>query len=148
MSGATARSSIVLPTATDATLGQGKWDAGPAMALVHTERTWVAGAAVSQSWSITGANDRLGVSRLLISPFVTWRLDKSWYLFTAPTLSADWNTTTNRAWTVPLGGGVGHVIRRGKHAVNFAVQAYANVVRPNGAPSWQLRLTTGWVFPK
>jgi len=140
--------SIILPTATDSALGQGKWDAGPAVAVVHNERTWVAGLVASQNWSITGANDRAGVSRLLLSPFGTWHLNKGWFLFSAPAISADWKSKGNRAWTVPLGGGVGYVVRRGRHAVNFALQAYENVVRAEGAPRWQIRLTTGWVFPK
>jgi len=140
--------SIVCPTASDSTLGQGKWEFGPAAALVHNERTWVAGIVASQSWSITGANDRAGVSRLILSPFCTWHLSKGWFLFTAPTVSSDWTSKANPTWTVPLGGGVGYIVRRGKHAVNFALQAYDNVVRAEGAPSWQFRFTTGWVFPK
>jgi hypothetical protein len=143
-----AGTSIICPTAADPTLGQGKWDFGPALALVHTERTWVAGVVMSQNWSITGANDRPGVSRLIVSPFCTWHLTRGWFLFTAPAISSDWKARGSRTWTVPLGGGVGYIVRRGKHAVNFALQAYDNVIRADGAPSWQIRLTSGWVFPK
>jgi hypothetical protein len=139
---------VVLPTAADDTLGQGKWDIGPAMAVVHTERAWTAGVVVAQSWSIAGANDRPEVSQLVISPFGTRHLGKGWYLFTAPNLSADWKARGSHTWTVPVGGGVGRIFRRGKHAVRFAIQAYDNVVRTDGAPTWQLRFTTGWVFPK
>jgi len=139
---------IVIPTATDRTLGQSKWDFGPAFAVVHTTREWVAGVVVLQSWSIAGANNRPEVSRLLISPFTTFYINKGWYLFSAPSMSADWNDTGKGHWTVPLGGGLGHVVRRGKHAFNMAVQGYANVSRPEGAPSWQFRFTAGWVFPK
>jgi hypothetical protein len=141
--------SIVAPTASDATLGQGKWEVGPALAAVYLQRTWVAGVLAYQNWSVTGASSsRPGVSRLTITPFLTWYINKGWYLTSAPIISADWNQDPPRVWTVPVGGGVGHIVRRGKHAFNFTAHAYVNVERPDGAAKWQFRLTTSWVFPR
>jgi hypothetical protein len=140
--------SIVAPTATDPTLGQGKWEFGPAFATVYTQRTWVAGVVLSQNWSVVGADARAGVSRLTVAPFITYYINKGWYLISAPILSADWYQDPPRMWTVPLGGGFGHVVRKGKHAFNFTAHAYVNAVRPDGAAKWQFRLTTSWVFPR
>lgn len=140
--------SMVFPTATGDTLGQGKFDVGPAVAVVKTKKEWIAGVLIAQNWSVTGSDSRPGTSRLLISPFGTWYINKGWYLLSNTTVSADWKETSSGHWTVPLGGGVGHIVRRGKHAFNFTAQAYVNVIRPDDAARWQFRLTTGWVFPR
>lgn len=140
--------SIVAPTASDETLGQGKWAIGPAVAAVYLKRTWVAGLLVYQNWSVIGADARPGVSQLTVSPFATWYINKGWYLTSSPLLTADWEQDPPRVWTVPLGGGVGHIVRRGQHAFNFTAHAYYNVVRPDNAAEWQLRVTTSWVFPR
>jgi len=140
--------SIVAPTATDASLGQGKWEFGPALGLVRVQKQWVAGVLLSQNWSVVGADAQQGVSRLTIAPFVTYYINKGWYFVSAPILSADWYQDPPRTWTVPLGGGFGHIVRRGKHAFNFTAHAYVNAVRPDGAAKWQFRLTTSWVFPR
>jgi hypothetical protein len=112
------------------------------------QRTWVAGVLLYQNWSVVGADTRPGVSRLIVSPFITYYINKGWYLTSGPLISADWQQDPPRTWTVPLGGGFGHIVRRGKHAFNFTAHAYVNVVRPDGAAKWQFRLTTSWVFPK
>jgi hypothetical protein len=140
--------SFVFPTATDETLGQGSWEIGPALAAVYRHRTWIAGVLLYQNWSVVGGNTQQGVSRLTVSPFFTYYVNKGWYFISAPQLSADWAQEPPRTWTVPLGGGFGHIVRRGKHAFNFTAQAYVYVVRPENAAKWQFRLTTSWVFPR
>ena len=140
--------SMVFPTATDDTLGQGKFDIGPAIALVKSKKEWIAGVLIAQNWSVTGSDSRPGTSRLIVSPFGTWYINKGWYLLSNTTFSADWNASSPWYWTVPLGGGVGHIVHRGKHAFNFTAQAYVNVIRPDDAAKWQFRLTTGWIFPR
>jgi hypothetical protein len=139
---------VVAPTASSVLLGQGKWDVGPSFVILKSRPTWLAGVQVAQNWSVTGVDGRPGVSRLLVTPFATWYVNRGWYLLTTCVMSADWNEEPERRWTVPIGGGVGHIVRRGKHAFNFTVQAYYNVTYPSDAARWQLRLTTSWVMPK
>ena len=51
-------------------------------------------------------------------------------------------------WIVPFGGGFGKVQRIGKLPVNFQIQAFYNVVKPEFGPDWQLRLQVQPIVPK
>jgi hypothetical protein len=57
---------------------------------------------------------------------------------------------SDNAWTVPVGGGGGRIIRIGKLPVNLNAQAFANVVKPDddATADWTLRLQVQFLFPK
>ena len=49
---------------------------------------------------------------------------------------------------MPIGAGVGKIVRIGKLPVNAQAGAYYNVVRPDNAAEWQLRIQIQLLFPK
>ena len=51
-------------------------------------------------------------------------------------------------WTIPIGGGIGHIFHIGRLPVNMQVAAYYNVVRPDQAANWQIRAQVQLMFPK
>jgi hypothetical protein len=64
-----------------------------------------------------------------------------------PVLTANRLTTGSNAWTLPVGAQVGRVVKiGGKLAANFAVGADYNAVRPQFAPTWQVRTQITFVF--
>jgi len=86
---------------------------------------------------------------MLLQPFVNYNLPDGWYLTSSPVLTANWKTDkAGDVWTVPLGGGVGKLLRVGKLPVNIQLAAYGNVVKPEFAPKWQLRFQVQFLFPK
>jgi hypothetical protein len=136
-----------LPTATDSTLGYGRWTAGPAAVALTMQGAWVIGALVNQQWDYAGWTDR-HVSLMLIQPFINYNLPKGWYVNTVPIITADWEQESGDEWLVPLGAGVGKLQRFGKLPVNLQLGAYANVERPENQPAWQLRFQAQLLFPK
>jgi hypothetical protein len=50
---------FLLPTATDRTLGQGKWSIGPSVVLLTQPGHWTIGALINNVWSFAGANRTL-----------------------------------------------------------------------------------------
>ena len=49
---------------------------------------------------------------------------------------------------VPLGGGVGKILRFGKLPVNFQTQAFYNVEKPDGAATWSIQFEVKFLFPE
>ena len=49
---------------------------------------------------------------------------------------------------MPLGLGIGQIMRFGQQPVNLQASAYYNVERPDNAATWQLRLQVQFMFPK
>jgi hypothetical protein len=49
----------------------------------------------------------------------------------SPIITANWLTAGDKAWTLPFGGGIGHVVKiGGKLPVNLSLSAYYNALRP------------------
>ena len=138
---------LVLPTASDSSLGRGKWSAGPAAVAVYSKGPWVAGALVNNIWSFAGNSDRSSVSALLLQPFINYNLRHGWYLVTAPIITANWRAEGEQ-WLVPVGGGVGRLFRIGNQPINASLQAYANVVKPDVFGDVTIRAQIQFLFPK
>ena len=136
------------PTATDDSLGQGKWGAGPTAVALTVHGPWVLGALVNNVWSFAGDSDRRDVNQMLLQPFVNYNLPDAWYVVTAPIITADWEADSDDRWTVPIGAGVGKIVRLGKLPVNAQASAYYNVIRPDNAAEWQLRIQIQLLFPR
>ena len=141
--------SLTLPTATDDSLGSGRWSAGPAAVLLAQPGHWVVGALARQLWSFAGDDDRRDVSQLLIQPFVNYNFERGWYLVSSPIITANWEADDHDdRWTVPVGGGAGKIFRIGGQAMNASTQAFYNVEKPGLGPDWSLRLQLQFLFPK
>lgn len=139
--------SVTLPTATDDSLGSGKWSGG-ATAVALTQPEWgTYGVLVRQLWSFAGDSDRADVNQGLVEAFVNYNLDNGWYLLTDSVATINWEASSDKL-TLPLGGGAGRVFKMGNQPVNARVEAYYNVLRPDTAPKWTLGATFQFLFPK
>ena len=139
---------LTFPTATNSILGTGKWLAGPSAVALVTPGHWVIGALISNQWSFAGDGNRPSVNTGLIQPFINYNFSGGWYATFSPVMTVNWNAASGQQWTVPIGGGIGRVFRVGKQPLNAQVAGYYNVVRPDGAADWQLRLQLSLLFPR
>jgi hypothetical protein len=105
---------LLLPTATrTGVLGQGKFGLGPtAVALIQPGK-WTFGALANNVWSVAGHSELPDVNQFLLQYFINYNLKKGWYLTWQPTMTANWNAPDGYRWVVPLGGGVGRIMRLG-----------------------------------
>ena len=138
---------VQVPTITSPYLGSSVWGGGPTGVLVYMKGPWVAGALVNNIWSFGGTSGRFGngYSNFLTQLFVNYNFSGGWYLTSAPIITANWDIPGTK-WTVPIGGGVGRLIKIGKQPVNLMLGAYYNVIRPDLGPDWQLRTQVIFVF--
>lgn len=66
----------------------------------------------------------------------------------APIMTADWRASSGNVWTVPIGGGVGRIMKVGFQPINWQVEFYGNAVYPSGGSSWTMRMQIAFLFPK
>jgi hypothetical protein len=136
---------LVIPTATDDTLGTGEWSGGVSVVGLVMPGKWVIGMLLSNVWDLTGSQN---VNFFTWQYFVNYNIAKGWYLTSAPIMTANWLAPSGDQWTVPVGGGVGKIFKIGKQNMNAQAQAFYNVVKPEFGPDWQLRLQLQFLFPK
>jgi hypothetical protein len=139
---------LLLPTATrTGILGQGKFGIGPTAVVLVQPGKWTLGFLVNNVWSVAGHNDLPDVNQLLFQYFINYNLQKGYYLTWQPTITANWEMTNGGRWIVPLGGGVGRIMKLGAQPVNLTMQFYGNAVHPPGGSSWTMRLGIAFLFP-
>jgi len=138
---------FLLPTATDDKLGADKWGAGASAVVLAMPGKWVVGSLFSNIWSV-GGSGKQDINLITWHYFINYNLPDSWYLTTAPIITANWEADSDNRWTVPFGGGVGKIFKIGKQPVNAQVAAYKNVESPELGADWQFRLQLQLLFPK
>jgi hypothetical protein len=139
---------LVFPTASDPSLGQGKWSIGPAFVGLAQPGPWTLGVLVNNVWSYAGDSNRASVNQMTLQYFVNYNLKEGWYLTSQPIITANWNAGGGNVWTVPFGGGIGRIMKVGFQPINLSAQAYVSPIRPaNGSP-WGIRLQIAFLFPK
>jgi hypothetical protein len=140
---------LLLPTATDTgVLGQGKFGIGPTAVVLVQPGKWTFGFLINNVWSVAGHSDLPDVNQFLLQYFINYNLKKGWFLTWQPTMTANWEATNGGRWVVPLGGGIGRIMKLGPQPVNVGLQFYGNAVHPpNGSP-WSLRLSIAFLYPK
>jgi len=134
------------PTASNTSLGSGKWSAGPTAALVYAGGPWVNGILVSQLWSFAGPRDREDVSVMEIEAQLSYTFSNGWYVLTNPTISCDWKAPSGQGWTVPVGAAVGKTFSIGSQGMSLQLGAYYNAKRPAGTPTWVLQTQFSLIY--
>lgn len=138
-----------LPTHTDSSLGNNNWGLGPTAVVLRLREgsPWVYGMLINNVWSL-GTSDAPAYNNGLIQPFLNYNFKGGTYLTSAPILTVDWDADSGNQWTVPLGGGIGHIFHFGKLPINAQLSGYANVITPENGADWQLRTQVQFMFPK
>ena len=65
-----------LPTATNVTLGQGKWGAGPIAGVQWSGVQWTFGALINNIWSFAGDTNRPAVNQMQLQPEVNYNFKR------------------------------------------------------------------------
>ena len=137
-----------LPTATNAVLTTGQFAIGPALVVLTMPGKWVLGAVANNLWRFAGDTSTTPISAFFIQTFVNYNLKRGWALSFAPSITANWNAESGQQWTVPLGIGVAKLDMIGKQPVNVSLQYYHNIVRPDAAGSYTVRMQFALLYPK
>ena len=140
---------VQAPTTTDQALGSNIWGGGPSFVALTTSGPWVVGGLVNNIWS-AGGEGRNKYNTLTMQPFVNYNFASSpgTYMAFSPIITSNWEAESGQQWTVPLGLGLGQILRIGQQPINAQVGAYYNAIRPDIGPEWQLRFQIQLLFPR
>jgi len=128
---------ITAPTAPDDRLGSEKWSGGFANVLFDgRSKRFQYGYLLTWQASFAGSDSSADVNTGAFQPFAFYQLGKGLYLRSAPIWVYNFE---NDAYSIPLGLGIGQVIKRGKTVFNLFVEPQASVAyRGPGQPDWQI----------
>ena len=101
---------VQAPTISSNTLGSNVWGAGPSVVAVQIGGgAWVYGALINNVFSFGGTSGRSGTkyNQFTLNPFVNYNFGDGWFVGTVPVITANWLTSGDKAWTLPVGAQVG-----------------------------------------
>ncbi len=136
---------LTAPTASDEALGSEKWSAGLAHVLFDgRNKKFQYGYLLTWQHSFAGEDERADVNVGAAQPFAFYQLGQGVYLRSAPIWVYNFE---NDAYSVPLGLGIGKVIKRGKTVYNFFVEPQYSVATDGpGQPQWQIYFALNMQF--
>ena len=106
---------LLIPTASDPTLGAEQWGSGPTAVVLKQEGPWTYGALVNHIWSFTGDDDRADVNATFMQPFAA---------YTTPTaMTFTLNSESTYDWeadelALPANAVMSKVVKVGGHLVS------------------------------
>ena len=149
---------VVAPTATDKSLGSGKWSLGPGLLMIGGRTNLFTngdslqfGAYAYNVWDVGGDSDRAGVSEFFLGPLVVYHFKEflrqpGWYIrWTDELMSFDWEKGGEAS--LPLGGAMGRVFSIGDQPVNLFLASNRHTVRRGTEAEWDIKLNLTLLFP-
>ncbi len=113
---------------------------------MRTVGNWVYGAIVNTVWSFAGPRDASTINGFSFQYLVNYNLPNGWYLLSNGTITSNWQASSGKKWTVPVGGGIGKAFSLDKQALSLQLQGFYNVVEPENLPRWYFQLALQHMF--
>jgi hypothetical protein len=107
---------LLLPTATNSSLGTKKWGAGPTAIVLTSREPWTVGVHANHVWSFAGDSDRANFSNTLVQPFVAYTWPSAWSASVQSESIYNWKA---EQWAVPVTVAVAKLVRWGKLPVRL-----------------------------
>jgi hypothetical protein len=140
--------SIVMPTHSKPRFGTDKWSVGPAIVVISQQKKWFLGLMAQNVWSVAGDSDAADVNSFYLQPTINYKLGNGYYLTSAPMITANWKSESGNRWAIPIGGGLGRLMRYSGQAVAIDAGAYYYIERPEHNPDWYIQILCNFLFPK
>lgn len=137
---------VLLPTATDATLGAQKWGVGPTVLVLKQKSGWTYGVLANHIWSVAGKSNRGDVNATFVQPFLSYTNKQAWTYSLNTESTFDW---VSNSWAIPINPFISKLVRFGKQPMSFGGGVKCWVTTPTGGPEGcSLRIVVTALFPK
>jgi len=140
---------LMMPTASEAVLGLGKWSSGPGALFGWTSPKWMFAMLGMQFWSFAGDEDRADVSMATLQAFYYYTINPKWSVGASPMAQFNWEGSSDNKVTFPIGFGVNYTTPWGKIPVRTGLEAQYAAIAPSDTPGsrWIVRLSIIPVIP-
>jgi hypothetical protein len=139
---------FIFPTATNANLGQRKWQVGPGAVVGNLGEHFIVGAFPQQWFSVGGPGSK-STNQLNMQYFANYFFPGGWSAGTSPNMLVDWEARSGNMVTFPVGLSVAKVQRFGRLPVRFQFQGQYMPVSPDiFGQRWNLQFIISPVIPK
>jgi len=128
---------VTAPTASEDVLGSEKWSAGFANVLFNGKsKKFQYGYLLTWQHSFAGEDDRSTVNIAAMQPFGMYQLGGGIYLRSSSIWTYNFE---NDSYSVPIGLGMGYILKEGKTIYNFFVEPQLSIFDSGpGQPEWQV----------
>ena len=126
---------FIFPTSQNDLLGSHQYQAGPTALALWGNEMWTIGTHAQHWWGF--ADDNSGHApaenhnHTDIQYFLVRQLPKAWQLRASPHVTIDWNQDSDNALTLPIGIGVGKMIKLGPMPVMLMAEYQYSVISPD-----------------
>jgi hypothetical protein len=132
--GCSARRTFLFPTATEPTLGQGKWGAAPSV-VRRPAGALTIGFLANDIWPVGGERYNPVMDQVLLQYFITYNMKKGWSLTDSPIITSNWITSPGNRWFVPFDGSIGKMMKiDNRQLLVWQVNTYYNTIHPRDMP--------------
>jgi hypothetical protein len=139
----------IFPTATSGFTGQGKWQLGPTLLVGYMTKDFILGVFPQQWWSIGGQHGKPDTNQLNLQPIASIFFGEGWNIGYSGNILANFNAAPGNVWTVPIGVGVGKVVKFGRLPVKLQLAVQYMPVRPDVfGQEWNVQIQITPVLPK
>ena len=139
----------IFPTATSPFTGQRKWQLGPSVVVGYLTKEFFIGVFPQQWWSIGGDHARPDTNQMNLQPIATIFFGEGWSAGYSGNILADWTAPSPDIWTVPIGLGLGKVVKFWRLPVKIQLAVQYMPVHPRiSGQEWNVQLQVTPVIPK
>jgi len=136
---------LLLPTATDRLLGDGKWAAGPTAVVLTQKSGWTVGILANHVWSYAGESDRVDVNSTFLQPFIAYTTKDAWTYTLNTESTYDWVADQ---WSVPVNFQITKLLKIGDQPVSIGGGVRYWAENPTtGAHDFGARVLVTFLFP-
>jgi len=140
---------FIFPTATSHFTGQGKWQLGPSVVVGYLTKQYFIGVFPQQWWSVGGEQGRPDTNQMNLQPIATLFFGDGWSIGYSGNILADWTAPSEDVWTVPIGVGLGKVVKFGRLPVKIQLAVQYMPVHPRiSGQEWNVQVQITPVIPK
>jgi hypothetical protein len=149
-----AGATVMLPTASEAVLGTGKYSAGPTAVLGYLGPTWVFIVFPQQWWSFASSKkDHASVNMTNIQYAIQRKLDDGgkWHIGMTPNISINWNAQGGgNKVNFPVGLGINYTTTLAGVPIKYGFEVQYSVIQQSSMPGarWNYRFVILPAVPK